>query len=767
MIALAMGAATAGPTAVGVRGQTQEAPGAAVAPVATEVEGKVPPDTVTSEGVLLRLDDVEMGKVIDLYSRITGKILIPSPDLKGKVSIINRERLKPAEAARLIESALELQGWMMIPQGKVIKLVKSRDAVKRLLPTVEPRSEQLLQNLNRMQTFLVPVRYVKGEDVRTLISPLLSNEATIQFNERTNLLIITEVGTNMARLLELIHKVDRPLSAEEDTFESVQLRHVDPKKMMDDITAYARTTTLKFLPNERLQMLVVNGKRQDVQKARQLITLLDRPVDAAQNVNLIIKIKYAKADEIADLVQKLYKNRAEAPPPTFSVNSDKPSNTVILTGPPQLRAEIAELVNQIDTRYKQVLLKVLIGEVNNMPTRQLGVQWEYLKEATNVAQNFTGVLGSAQDLDARRRATIGLRYSVLHPTAYSHFINALETSDNFNVLASPQITVASNKTATFKVADQVPIQTANRISDNSNVQVQSNDFKEAGLMLKVQPSITPDDEVSLDLDFTFSEVGARDPVFQNPTFATRETKTTVLVKDDHTLILAGLMRRDHTRAESRTPFFGRLPLLGPLFRLRNDTNLKQEIVVLLTPTVLNTNTEADLITDAYIHRTGHVGAHSSFARSFDESLHFKHLSCEPKAEARHIQDVIRHETGCEECATGNPGASPRTPRDSGRRPEAAGGPFGPLAAATDASDKIADLLARRRAGRAAFAASPQAAVTTARRAAAPAPPPPQSAPRTGGATVGSWIKQWFGSRSRKGPAPGVTVGRAAAAPGRP
>jgi general secretion pathway protein D len=581
----------------------------------------LPKDIVTPEGVLLRLEQVEMDQVVDLYSRITDRVVLPAPDLKGKITIINRHRIKPLEAARLIESAFELQGWTMIPSKKATRLVKSKDAVKRMVPMimVVPRSERELANTSRIQTHLVALKYATGEDVKTLISPLLSNDGTIQLNHRTNLLVITEVGTNMSRLLALIAKVDRPLNKEEETFDCVQLHHVAPKKMVEDVKEYFKGTTLTFLPNERLNLLVLSGRRLDVDRAAQVIRQLDRPVDPEQTVNQIVRIRYAKATDVAELVSKLYKNRLDQPPPSFSVNSDKASNTLIVTGPPELRAEVARLIDQVDKRYDQVLLKALVGEVSSKPTRTLGVQWEYLRNATDLAQNFGSIYPST-DMTPLRTGTVGIRYSVIHPSGYSHFVNALELTKGFTVVASPQIAVATNKTATFKVIDQVPVQTAERTSDNSNVTVRSNDFKEVGLTLKATPAITPNKEVSLDLDFTFSEVGNRDAIFHNFTFVTRQTQTSVIIADEHTLVIAGLMRRDHNRTETRVPWLGRMPVLGPLFRNRSDENSKQELLVLLTPTIMETPEESEQIARAYQNHSFSKAANPSFVRSTRESV---------------------------------------------------------------------------------------------------------------------------------------------------
>lgn len=593
-------------------------------------KGGLPKDVITPAGILLRFDQADLTQVVDLYGRITERVIIPAPDLKGKITILNRARVDRATAARLIESALELQGYVVIPEGNVAKLVRTRDAVKRMLPTVVTAGRSpALAGVNRMQTHVVPLKRSKAEDVKNLISPLLSNEGTIQTNPRTNVLVVTEVGTNMARLLELVDLADRPLSREEDFVQTVELKFVDPKKMVADIKDYFKDTTLTYLPNDRLQLLVISGRRPDVEKAATIVQQLDRPLQASHIANQIIRVQYAKATDIADLVLRLYKGRADAPPPTFSVNADKVSNTVILTGPPDLRAEIARVIEQVDVRYDQVLLKFLIGEVNNRPSRDLGVQWQYLRDATEII-NDAGSIGASVDRSALRTATPGFRYSVIHPNGYSHFIQAIENTGAIDILAAPQVSVANNKTAILNIGDRVPVVTAQRVSDNSNTIVNQNEFVDTGITVKATPAITPGREVSLDLDFKFSEVGVQLSQNVNPTFSNRQAMTNVLIKDEHTLVIGGLMRRDHGRNEQRVPFFGRLPVLGPFFRLRRDRNLKQELILLLTPTIIETSPEADRVADAYKANAFKKGSHSSYRQSFqDELKYLEHLSAGP------------------------------------------------------------------------------------------------------------------------------------------
>jgi general secretion pathway protein D len=511
---------------------------------------------------------------------------------------------------------MELQGWTFIPEGKTVKVVKSKDAVKRMVPMLSPTSEAQLSGVSRMQTHLVALRHVKGEDIKSLISPLLSNDGTIQLNERTNLMVITEVSTNMARLLELIEKVDRPLTAQEEAVDSIELKHVAPNKMMDTVKEYFKTTTLRFLPDERLQVLVVTGRQQEVAKALKMVRHLDRPVRADQVENQILSIQYAKAPEVAALIEKLYKGRADAPPPTFSVNADKDSNSLILTGPPELRSEIAALIARIDIRYKQVMLKVLIGELNVTPEMTLGVQWSHLLGSLNSLTQDFGAIGRT---DATTSAA-GLKFNYIRPRDYSAFLQALETNTAFNVLASPQIMVSNNKPAMFKVGRKEPVQTGERISQGNDV-VRSNEFVDVGLTLNATPSITPDGDVALDIDLQFSDNVGTSGISQNPIFSNREAKTSVIVKDEHTLIIAGLMRTDLNRTDNQVPVLGNLPVVGSLFRRRQQKNLKQELIVLITPTVIERPQQADVLTGNYKDEAFQQPMAEELRRKFDSTVH--------------------------------------------------------------------------------------------------------------------------------------------------
>lgn len=561
-------------------------------------------DVITTAGVMLRFEQVDLRTAADLYSRVTNRIVLPAPDMEGKVTILNRTRVSQDEAARLIEAALELRGWTIIPEGRIARLVRARDAVKRRIPTVSGQSGEPLARVNRIQTHLIPLKQARASKVQGMLSPLLSNDGNIIVDERTNLLVVTEVSSNMARLLGLIGQVDRPLDESERSIRRISLKHLAPGKMIETIRDYFKDTSLRYLPDERLQNLVLSGRERDVEEAARLIGEIDLPVPEEQIHNQVFPIQYAKATEVAALVSKLYKERVDQPPPTFSINADPPSNSVILTGPPELREEIRGLIADLDQRYRQVVLKVLIGEVSTPEgghSRTFGIEWAHLlgnAARSELAQDF-GAIGASAGRSNPGTGTAGLRYSLLRPASYSVFVQALDARSDFRTLASPHITVANNKPAEFRVGRQVPVQTAERISDNSNTTIRSSEFRDVVLGLTATPQITARREVALHLELQFNEQLGRDPVLNNPIFSTREVKTDVIVADEHTLILGGLIRNDFKETRSEVPGLARLPVIGRLFRRTNRDRPRQELLVMLTPTILETSGEADRVTERY------------------------------------------------------------------------------------------------------------------------------------------------------------------------
>jgi len=181
-------------------------------------------------------------------------------------------------------------------------------------------------------------------------------------------------------------------------------------------------------------------------------------------------------------------------------------------------------------------------------------------------------------------------------------ITALATESKAKLLATPHILVSSNKDAKIQVGQQVPLVTSETYGTPGVAPQRNIQYRDIGIILKVKPRVNDGGLVALDLYqevSTFSTIsltGTDQQIILNKTDAT----TSLVVQDNQTIVIGGLIREDTSKDRSGIPFLSRIPILGWLFGNTNDDKSRQEIIILLTPHVIKNQKEAKEISNEYI-----------------------------------------------------------------------------------------------------------------------------------------------------------------------
>jgi general secretion pathway protein D len=190
--------------------------------------------------------------------------------------------------------------------------------------------------------------------------------------------------------------------------------------------------------------------------------------------------------------------------------------------------------------------------------------------------------------------------------AASEFIsalNALASENKVNVLSSPSIMTSENKKAVINVSTSVPIVTSQQVpvsagGNTGNSITQAVEYKDAGIILTVTPRIGERGTVSLDVKQEVNEVGKNEPPpINSPRFTKREAETSVVLLNNQTLVLGGLIQNKRTFIRVGIPFLNRIPVLGYLFGSTEEVIEKTELLLLITPRVVGTAVDAARVTD--------------------------------------------------------------------------------------------------------------------------------------------------------------------------
>jgi general secretion pathway protein D len=264
---------------------------------------------------------------------------------------------------------------------------------------------------------------------------------------------------------------------------------------------------------------------------------------------------------------------------------------------------------------RQVLIEVLAAEVTLDDSTRLGLQWaiQHGRFSASLTTPPGAVLPTRPaDLippfGTVAGAASGFNFFTFAAGEFLAAINALASDNKVNVLSSPSITTAENKKAVINVSRSVPIVTSQQTpiggttttgagQSTAIVGSQSVEYKDAGIILTVTPRIGEQGTVALDLKQEFNDVGPPTQPTGSPEFLKREAETSVVLLNNQTLVIGGLIQNRRSVIKSGIPFLYRIPVFGYLFGSTSEQLQKTEIIILITPRVLGTAIDASRVTD--------------------------------------------------------------------------------------------------------------------------------------------------------------------------
>ena len=267
---------------------------------------------------------------------------------------------------------------------------------------------------------------------------------------------------------------------------------------------------------------------------------------------------------------------------------------------------VVKLLERLDNMPTQVLIEVLVAEVTLTDDLQYGVEWALKnlkakpadKEGNHLSFGVAGTGGGITGLDAA--VTFNTTGDIFK------FLNFLASDSEVSVISSPQVLVLNNESATVNVGQQVPIVTSQivdasgLVNADSNVTTASNQtvqYKDTGVILNVTPRINAEGIILLEIDQQVSSVASfTTEGINSPTISTKEVKTKLAVKDGQSILMGGLISKDQTDNDSGVPVLKDIPGLGWLFKQKTINNKKTELLVMVTPYVI----ESEDVLDQYI-----------------------------------------------------------------------------------------------------------------------------------------------------------------------
>ena len=597
---------------------------------------KSPKNKKTTQGnqdserfISIDFNDVDINVFIKFISELTSKNFVVDQRVKGKVTIISPSRISIKEAYRVFESVLEVHGFTTVKSGEVIKIIPSPDARSK---SIETRlKEEAASPEDRVVTQLISLKFASSSEIKKLFAPLVSKNSVILAYPPTNMLIVTDVYSNIKRLIRILNAID--ISGMGQEISIIPLEYADAAKfvkILDSVFQEKRKRkapdleTIKFVADERTNTIIVMASEVETSRIKKLIDMLDRETPRGKERIHVYYLENANAEDLAKVLRELPTKKAGTPEerkvPFISENvklaADKATNSLIIMAGKEDYQVLDEIIKKLDVPRAMVYIESLIMEVDVNKDFRLGVEWQAGGQTTIDGKNtafggsFThpeNILSSGPSLTfptpegfalgvITEAVTIG---NITFPNLAA-VVNAYKKDKDVHILSTPQLLTLDNQEAVIIVGKNVPYQT--RSSADAGIETYSSyEYKDVGITLKITPQISKDRLVQLDISQELTkldEATTGSSSTDRPTTLKRSIETTVIVKDASTVVIGGLIDESFSEVEYKVPCLGDIPFFGYLFKSTSRGSEMTNLYVFIQPTVVNNPAEAQALLES-------------------------------------------------------------------------------------------------------------------------------------------------------------------------
>jgi general secretion pathway protein D len=552
----------------------------APAPLTAQVAGR-------EQGSTLRFSNARLEDVIVAMGQLLGLTVLTTDVPDKRVTLNTASPVRSVELSGVLESLLESHGLVMVRNGSVAQVVPA---------TQSPAGGQLglgydLPNPAPVGIIsrLVPLQHIRATEAVAALKPIAGPTARIEAVARSNSVLMTDRGTNVARYLDLLRRLDLATQGE-DGLRSyvVQLR-------------YASSDDLASVLGQLYGATVATPRRSSLDDAS-----LSRNVGAFRD----------REAETMRQRRDLQQTMPAAPMPiardstrgggmigqTVIVSSPQSNSLVIRTAPSNYTL-LRETIDSLDKRPVQVLMEVTVAEVVLGRGTEYGINWA---AATGNARDARGAqfgqpivpdsLDPIQDFVGRvtRLGTVDVRA----------VLRTLASSSTVNVLSTPEVLAVNNREARILVGSKVPFIASTRLGNDVAID-RAVQYQDVGTQLTLIPTINDDGYVSVQLLQEVSSLSNQtvQAALNAPVITTREASTRAIVRDGQTVVIGGLIGTSTELIASGVPLLKDIPGLGFLFKRQTTATNRTELAIFITPYIIRSDAEADALFERARKRT--------------------------------------------------------------------------------------------------------------------------------------------------------------------
>jgi general secretion pathway protein D len=562
-------------------------------------------------------------------------------------------------------TALNINGYTLVKSGSFYKIVQSRDIrytpTKIYTGTYTPETENYVMRI-------ITLKNVNSTEVTRSFRPFMSRYGRIIDIKQTNTIIVQDTGSNINRLVRLIKFIDVP--GHEESLQIIKVQHSSAQeiaKLLDKILkgssgGRARSgrssrkkgeNISKIIAEPRTNSIIAMANAEGANQLRELIKKLDVKLIASGGGKIhVYYLNHGDSETLAKTLSSLVSStsRGGRSGSRFSrgggtgtlfneevkITADKSNNAIVVTASPTDYLTIKTVIRKLDVARDQVYVEGMIMETQINKDKGFGVRiggaygsgnaqryglnsdGDLLGLLTTGITNLSGLfIGGGLG----KTYTTTVNGTEVKINSVNALVTAIATDSNTNVLATPQILALDNTEAYFEVGESVPVaEKTNAANGSSSTSIKN---QKVTLSLKITPQINKVTRfVKLKIEQKIEDFSGRS-IASSGGYATtlRVANTTVVVRDLDTIAMGGLMRDKETTKTNKVPLLGDIPVIGWLFKNKERSLTKVNLLFFLTPKILSTyerktaKTLKNLLNRRSIHLKGSLGKNDPFKKT--------------------------------------------------------------------------------------------------------------------------------------------------------
>lgn len=600
----------------------------------------------------LNFDAADLGEVAKIIlTDMLQENYVMSPKVGGSVTLQTTAPLHKDELLTTLEMLLRINGAVLIKKDGVYRIETDADSL-RIANTSTRGGRQIKAGY---QIRVVPLKYVGATNMADIIMPILP-KSIVRVDPARNILFVAGTRDEINKVLDLVDQFDINFIAGM-SFGLYPLENTDVANTIDEIENIFNkgektplSGMLRFINIKHLNaILVITQQKEYLKEAEKWIARLDVENAGIGDGGVVVyRVQHVDATELASTLTQVISgiatssNKPASVAPGRKIKSitnkkrrpttrnnrksgqgnaslegvgviaDEANNALIITAQPQQYKSLHKIIKQLDVMPLQVLVDATIVSVNLSDNLEYGVKWALTDLVPESTRQGGGTLPISTSKDAlsdlgtalTSAAVGGFSYGIVNNNgAIKAALNLLAKEKKVDVISSPSVMVLNNHEATIKVGDQVPIRTSQstNLNGGANINTSPIEMLDTGVTLKVKPRVNANGVVIMEIEQKVDNVSSSDSGsnIDSPTILQRQITSSVAVVSGESVVLGGLMDETHTDSNTGIPLLKDIPYLGWLFGSRSKDVTKQELIVIITPRVIENKFDARKVTDEF------------------------------------------------------------------------------------------------------------------------------------------------------------------------